>query len=97
MKKSTPFIATAPLDILAIIFCALFLLNCLFFSVIITTVVSYWLPIKVEFDIHGYDILITKKSFPQNGYGIMFKGNFKIWHYSKLSLGQIREQKLFAF
>ncbi len=96
MHKSTPFITTTPLDIIAILFCGIFLLNCLFFTVIIITVASYWLPVKIEFNVHGYDILITKKTFPQTGYGIMFKDRIKIWSYNKISCGQTSEQQLFA-
>ena len=95
--KSTSFISTTPLDIIAIFFCAIFLLNCLFFTVIITSVASYWLPVKIEFNVHGYNLLVTKKSFPQTGYRIMIRNGIKIWRYQKLSRLETTEEQLFNF
>lgn len=97
MRKNSAFTFLNPLDVAAILFCIIFILNCLFFSVIITTVASYWLPIKIEFNTHGYTVLATKKSFPQDGYGLMLKNGIKIWRYQKLSQAQITEEQLFNF
>ena len=97
MRKNIPFISTTPLDIIAFLFCGLFVLNCFFFTVIAATALSYWVPIKLDFNIYGYDILITKKSFPQTGYGIMLKNGIKIWSYQKLSRLETTERQLFHF
>lgn len=97
MSKNTSFISTTPLDLIAMFFCGIFILNCFFFTLIAAAGVSYWLPVKIEFNTHGYNILATKKAYPQTGYGIMLKKGIKIWSYQKLSRAQTIEQQLFNF
>lgn len=97
MRKNIPFISTTLIDIIAILLCGLFLLNCFFFTVITATALSYWSPIRLDFNIYGYDLLITRKSLPRTGYGIMVKNGIKIWRYQKLSRHETTERQLFNF
>ena len=84
MQKITSFIAPTTLEIVALLFCALFVLTFILFAAIIAMVIYYSLPFQIEFDVFGYDILITQKSSPHSGCGIMFTPRIKLWHINRM-------------
>ncbi|MBU4477903.1 MAG: hypothetical protein KKH34_02285 [Candidatus Omnitrophica bacterium] len=95
MNKETPFISTTPLDILAVTFTALTVLTVSIYLFIAATIISIYCPFKLDFRVKGYAILITKRSFPKTGYGIMFRHGIKIWKYQKNNNGITSEVQIF--
>ena len=95
MNKETPFISTTPLDILAVTFTALTVLTIAIYLFIAATIISIYCPFKLNFRAKGYAILITKRSFPKSGYGIMFRNGIKIWKYKKDNKGITSEAQIF--
>jgi hypothetical protein len=95
MSKGAPFFSTTPLDILA----SLMMLICLLsVGVILLTTYSVFASIyeiHIDFNVSGYDILITRGAISKTGYGIMFQKGIKLWQYKESSTGAKKELQIF--
>ena len=79
--RSTPFVATAPLDILAGVFFMLSLFSVFLGICIISAVTFAALDIDVYLDYKGYDIMMLKSGALPRGFGINFAPGFEVWRY----------------
>ena len=80
--QSTPFVNTAPLDILAGTFLMLSILSCILAFCVISAVILTAFNIDSYIDTKGYDLLMIKAGGAcSRGYGIRFSGGLQVWCY----------------
>ncbi|MBI4845746.1 MAG: hypothetical protein HY810_04645 [Candidatus Omnitrophica bacterium] len=95
MRKDTPYISTMPLDLLAFVFVSLSLITCSMYLFIAANIFCQYSPINIKVKTEGYAILITKKSLPHSGYGIMLRNGFQLWQYQKQKNNEKSETRIF--
>jgi hypothetical protein len=101
MAKSTPFISTKPLDIVAFSFTGLTLMLVILYSLIVWTALSGYAPffpglnLTLAFNTNGYNLLFVQGTRNQKGFGFIVKDGIRIWKYKRLSDGQREEIQIY--